>query len=140
MKALTIHQPWAGMIAAGWKRIETRTWRTKHRGQIAIHASQTYDLDAMDVARQHKRWLADKELPEPLDARGAIIAVGQIFDVIRLEGPGYHRLTLCDYEGLWSWTLGRIMPLDLPIACRGMPGLWTVPDEIEARIITQLMP
>lgn len=38
MKALTIRQPWASLIATGVKTIETRSWSTKHRGTIAIHA------------------------------------------------------------------------------------------------------
>ncbi|MCL2331658.1 MAG: ASCH domain-containing protein [Proteobacteria bacterium] len=39
MKTLTLWQPWAGAIAAGLKKYETRGWPTKHRGLLAIHAS-----------------------------------------------------------------------------------------------------
>jgi len=39
MKALSIKQPWASLIAHGIKDIENRTWRTKFRGKIYIHAS-----------------------------------------------------------------------------------------------------
>lgn len=38
MKALTVRQPWASLIAAGVKTIETRSWSTKYRGPLAIHA------------------------------------------------------------------------------------------------------
>ena len=38
MKALTIRQPWASLIAAGVKTIETRSWSTRYRGPLAIHA------------------------------------------------------------------------------------------------------
>lgn len=38
MKALTVRQPWASLIALGVKRIETRTRQTKYRGPLAIHA------------------------------------------------------------------------------------------------------
>lgn len=40
MKALTIRQPWASLIAAGVKTIETRSWSTKYRGPLAIHAGK----------------------------------------------------------------------------------------------------
>ena len=40
MKAITLHQPWASLIALGVKTIETRSWATKHRGPIAIHAAK----------------------------------------------------------------------------------------------------
>lgn len=40
MKALSIKQPWATLIASNIKNIENRTWQTKYRGRIYIHASQ----------------------------------------------------------------------------------------------------
>lgn len=40
MKALSLKQPWASMVANGTKTIETRSWRTSYRGPLAIHASQ----------------------------------------------------------------------------------------------------
>ena len=32
MKAITVIQPWATLLASGRKRIETRSWRTNYRG------------------------------------------------------------------------------------------------------------
>ena len=42
MKAITILQPWASLIACGAKKIETRGWATKYRGPIAIHAGKNW--------------------------------------------------------------------------------------------------
>src|SRR5690554_6301238 len=39
MKALSIKQPWASLIAYGIKDVENRTWKTSYRGRIYIHAS-----------------------------------------------------------------------------------------------------
>ena len=39
MKAITIKNPWAYLVAAGIKDIENRTWPTKYRGRVLIHAS-----------------------------------------------------------------------------------------------------
>lgn len=39
MKTLSIQQPWAQLIASGIKEVDNRTWATKHRGKILIHAS-----------------------------------------------------------------------------------------------------
>lgn len=39
LKALSIKQPWASLIAHGIKDIENRTWKTNYRGRIFIHAS-----------------------------------------------------------------------------------------------------
>jgi hypothetical protein len=35
MKMLTLHQPWASLIAVGAKTIETRPWSTDYRGPLA---------------------------------------------------------------------------------------------------------
>ena len=40
MKALSIRQPWASLIAVGRKRIETRTWNTNYRGKLLIISSK----------------------------------------------------------------------------------------------------
>lgn len=40
MKAITLTQPWATLVAIGAKKIETRSWATKYRGRLAIHASR----------------------------------------------------------------------------------------------------
>ncbi|WP_342088032.1 ASCH domain-containing protein [Dyadobacter sp. OTU695] len=39
MKAISVQQPWAGLLVLGIKKCETRSWNTKFRGKIAIHAS-----------------------------------------------------------------------------------------------------
>lgn len=38
MKALTISQPYASLIANGEKWVENRVWQTSYRGELAIHA------------------------------------------------------------------------------------------------------
>ncbi len=40
MKALTLTQPWASLMALGVKRIETRSWYTSYRGEVVIHSGQ----------------------------------------------------------------------------------------------------
>lgn len=40
MKAITLTQPWATLIAIGAKKIETRSWGTSYRGPLAIHAAK----------------------------------------------------------------------------------------------------
>lgn len=48
MKVITIKQPFASLIAGGLKRYEFRTWKTKYRGDILIHAGKSVDKKAMD--------------------------------------------------------------------------------------------
>lgn len=39
MKALSVRQPWASLIAEGTKTIELRRWRTAYRGPLLICAA-----------------------------------------------------------------------------------------------------
>lgn len=87
MKALTIWQPWASLIACGAKQFETRSWATKYRGAIAIHAA---------MKDPNKLSLLDKEALEQivreeinagrcptwsLMPRGAVIATAELVNV-----------------------------------------------------------
>lgn len=40
MKALSIRQPWAWLIVNGYKDIENRSWPTRLRGEVLVHASK----------------------------------------------------------------------------------------------------
>ena len=44
MKVLTIKEPYATFIMQGLKKIETRSWNTKYRGEIYIHAGKSKDF------------------------------------------------------------------------------------------------
>lgn len=48
MKVITIKQPWATLIAEGYKEYEFRTWKTKYRGDVLIHAGKSIDKKAME--------------------------------------------------------------------------------------------
>ena len=56
MKALTIWQPYASLIGAGIKKIETRSWYTTYRGPILIHSGQ-----------RPMRWILKHSAEESLD-------------------------------------------------------------------------
>jgi hypothetical protein len=43
MRALSLWQPWASLIADGRKKIETRHWEMTWRGPLAIHAAKKVD-------------------------------------------------------------------------------------------------
>lgn len=80
MKALSIRQPWAWLIVNGHKDIENRSWRTKYRGPVLIHAGQTMYRDDYEWAHE----IAVSQgvtLPFPDDLlRGGIVGVATITD------------------------------------------------------------
>ena len=88
MKALTIWQPWASLIACGAKQYETRSWATQYRGPIAIHAAARYtrkwDLP-VDLAK-----VADAEMAAGRCSKwgdmpfGSVIATAELVSVWRI--------------------------------------------------------
>lgn len=75
MKVITIKQPFATLIAEGLKEYEFRTWKTKYRGDILIHAGKGIDKKTM----KHYEYL-NLEYPS-----GCIIAKATITDCINID-------------------------------------------------------
>ncbi len=50
VKALSVKQPWANLIASGQKTIETRLWSTEHRGPLLIVSSRVPKIDPAGYA------------------------------------------------------------------------------------------
>ena len=75
MKVITIKQPWATLIAEGYKEYEFRTWKTKYRGDILIHAGKGIDKKAMDRFKH-------LNLEYPV---GQIIAKATITDCVKVD-------------------------------------------------------
>jgi hypothetical protein len=137
MKALTITQPWAALVALGHKQIETRSWRTHYRGPLAIHAAKGFPPFAREFAAEE---YAIGRLPERLP-RGAIVAVVWLTDVrpaeeVALETTGLER-RLGDFtfsRFAWMFDRDRMTTLLEPIFCTGALGLWTIPDDALGRL------
>ena len=98
MKALTLHQPWATLVAIGAKTIETRGRRTSYRGPLAIHASRTDSGPVLaagvrplnEAGWQENpacRQAAGPERLRPLPL-GAVVATCTLADVVPMVSPG----------------------------------------------------
>ena len=129
VKALSLTQPWASLVATGAKRIETRTWPTRYRGPLAIHASMRFPAAERALARTHPFSDAISD-PDALP-RGAVIAVVDLVDCIRTEEAlrrglvGPREVFFGDYSaGRWAWILGgpRLWGFDEPAG--GRMQLW----------------
>ena len=109
VKALTVHQPWASLIAAGIKDVENRSWRTNYRGTLLIHAGMGLDREALDEWRD--------ELPPRLP-RGRVIARVELLDCVRDSRSGWA------IQGQWHWVLSHPEPVPRAPIIRGRLGLF----------------
>jgi len=123
MKAITIQQPWAEMIARGLKRVENRTWRTNHRGPLAIHAGKSMvAMDRENAAEWPERY--GVALPGVGELTfGAIIAVVELRDCVLLtdlpENVRGHPFAF----GPWCWVLDGVERVE-PVKCVGKQMIW----------------
>ncbi len=85
MRAISIKQPWAELIVAGFKDIENRSWHTKIRGRVLIHASKGIDKAAM---REVEKMAAEAEAEgkagklDRFHLRGGIVGSVEIVDCV----------------------------------------------------------
>ena len=124
MKAITIKQPFATLIAEGLKEYEFRTWKTKYRGDILIHAGKSVDKAAM------KRF-AYLDLEYPLGcfvAKAAItdcVAVDdEMREVLRKKDPAIYGGTTENksWHG-YGFKIEKVQKMD-PVMANGKLGLW----------------
>lgn len=124
MKVITIKQPWATLIAKGYKEYEFRTWKTKYRGNILIHAGKVMDKKAMERFKH-------LNLKYPL---GQIIAKATITDCVLVDDNFREKMTRKDpivYKGLstkenwngYGFKLENIKEID-SIKINGKLSLW----------------
>ena len=58
MKCLALMQPWASLVVLGAKRVETRSWRTSHRGPLAVMASRRFPAECRQLCLNDAFWSA----------------------------------------------------------------------------------
>jgi hypothetical protein len=100
---------------AGIKKVENRSWPTRHRGALLIHAG---------AARDPIPWVfADGTKPPDLSelVYGAILGSVEVVDCVPLADAPDTPFT----NGPWCWVLANPRPFTDPIPHVGQVGLWT---------------
>jgi len=148
VKALTLWQPWATLIAMEAKRIETRCWKTDFRGELAIHSA----------ARMPPKWLGVSSRTDPFrdeladlfcvrrdrdDREGKRVddilrglPFGKVVCIVRLIGIEETNEMMLErisdrerlfgnYEaGRYAWHLEMVEVVEPPIPAKGNRMLW----------------
>jgi activating signal cointegrator 1 len=131
MKVLSLLQPWASLVTMGAKKIETRSWSSKHRGELLIHASMGKAGALLAGEMPFGKYITNfNALPF-----GAIIGKVVLEDILPIEVldlsmSELNHLTLeerafGDYSaGRYGWILTDAVAFDKPIPMRGHLHLW----------------
>jgi hypothetical protein len=156
MKAISLWQPWATLITIGAKRIETRSWATRYRGPLAIHAAKRWTGRQASLCGHGVFFEVLHTLPgyapnrlgnaiqywRPVFQFGYVVATCRLIACVRTEEILHNNLWVAcvsptklppyeqefgDYTPRrWAWILDVVRPLP-PITFRGGRGLFNVP-------------
>lgn len=146
MKVLSVLQPWATLIVMGAKKIETRSWNTKYRGPLLIHASQKLTKQQMLLGQEfNRKYGAGLGFIDDLPL-GAIIGqvnivetastnnlLPNLFNEPAITGDSDYsflhlteqEIAFGDYSGnRFGWLLADPFQFETPIPVKGNLGLW----------------
>src|SRR5208337_367600 len=119
MRCLSVRQPWAGLIVAGLKRIEFRTWRTNFRGKILVHAGRRRSTEPADLAGVSPELAA--RLLEP---RGIVLGEAEIIDCRPASQQDAYEAMCRVRVGEFAWVLINARPFAEPWEAPGRLGLF----------------
>lgn len=140
MKAISLWQPWASLMAWGEKRIETRGHPTWHRGWLAIQAAKD---------KRGRPALEEPEICAALERNGVTgwdgLPLGAIVCVVRVtdcqptrnlqEQLSANERAFGNYGyGRYGWLTADLFKLPEPIECSGAQGFWFTPPDVTERI------
>lgn len=145
MKAITIWQPYASLVACGAKKYETRSRPVSYRGPISIHAAMR-DYDPLKLnpyfAKATTNALKNAGLSLHCLPLGYVIATAELVGCWKIGQRVLGTLSIYLADGalgitgdeliFGDWTPGRyalelanVKRLDSPIPAKGQQGLWT---------------
>ena len=121
MKVITLKQPWASLIANGYKTYEFRSWKLNYRGDILIHAGKAIDIDAI-------KKVEDLNLDYP---SSKIVAIVKIEDCIKLDEEKNKEICSLNPQVYgtknrtgYAWKLTNIRKIDNSNTVSGKQGIW----------------
>src|SRR5574344_1594840 len=123
MKVISLKEPFATLIKNNIKTIETRSWKTKYRGELYIHSSLSNPDKDIYTRKDLVKLFDESEL-----TYGKIICKCNLVDCIKItkeyaeqikkEAP---EVFACgDFTpGRYAWILENIIPLETTISAKG---------------------
>lgn len=141
MKAISLTQPMAWACFNG-KDIDNRSWSTRYRGVLLIHASN-------DFNQEHYDWISQNEnrlglvLPQPEEfVHGALIGKVDLTVIVKNKGGAFQPGLFKDYQdrafrvvgsrwfwGPYGWVFENAVEFQRPIPVPGELRIFDIPDE-----------
>lgn len=146
MKAITVIQPWATLLATGQKHIETRSWRTNYRGEILIHAGKSAKDLFSEIYADEENYLffCKAGIGNYKDfyamPRGVIMGKANLVNCLQIDEVTAALIkeqhpdeyAFGDFTpGRYAWVMTDPVLFENPIPASGKQGLWNWKGENE---------
>lgn len=120
MKAITLPQPFASLVAVGAKSLVTRPMPTSYRGPLGIHAAGTM---VTTIDPFHRSVLATAGLDINNLPLGVVIAECRLVDCWQITAarcPCYPEYAFSDFRPGWfAWSLSDVRACIAPFPAKG---------------------
>lgn len=139
MRALTVCQPYPTLILEGIKRVENRTWETKYRGRMYLHAGRDRSWLSLEM-RDGVEFEVTANRPVEQLAFGAVVGIVTLIDCVAMEDIEAGRYDvqypwLRTHEhaiGPWCWIFAENPTPIGPWPWKGRQGLFDIhPADLE---------
>nr|DAX83331.1 MAG TPA: ASCH domain protein [Caudoviricetes sp.] len=125
VKVLTVKQTWASLIVHGIKDIENRSWSTKFRGRVLIHAAakgEKRSWSSLSGIQSSKLLQSGSILNKTFFSdlpTGSIIGSVEVVDCVLNHPSAWAE------KGVYHWILANPILFEKPIEnVKGKLGLW----------------
>lgn len=122
MKVLTIKEPWATLIIEGYKAYEFRSWKTKYRGKILIHAGMSLERDNAEKFKDYNLEYSKGAIIGEAEIVDCIFVTKEVNDELRKINPLVYGKS--GHVEKYAWKLENVKKYDKPIPVKGQLGLW----------------
>ncbi len=122
MKVLTIKQPWAQLIVEGYKKYEFRSWKTKYRGKILIHAGMSLEKDMVSRFKDYNLEYTLGAIIGEATLEDCILVDEEFNKKLREENPVVYGRS--NHVETYAWKLSNVIKYKEPIYIKGKLGLW----------------
>ncbi len=147
LMAISLWQPWASLIAWGFKRFETRSWATNYRGPLVIQSAKT--TRGLDWCNDYINRALDTMCEVPADLPlGAALAVVDLVDVFKTDAlrdavtddglpmVSEREKAFGDWrDGRYAWKLENVRIIKPPIPMRGYQQIFDIEADTRAAIL-----
>lgn len=123
LKVLTLRQPWATLVSEGIKRYEFRSWKTKYRGKVLIHAGTGIDKENVKKYKNMNLEFSSRK----------ILAVVEIEDCLEFDEELNNKIISENNIAYgnkvrtgYAWKLNNIKKINYDKEVNGQLGLWNI--------------